>query len=920
MIKTYSRIDWENEPSTKTPLNETNLNKMDAALNEIDNRVVEMDTTKANQGAVNGLVSSVEYDEATGIITVTKYDGTKTTLDTNLEKLAVNFDYNETTQKLIVIHDDGTTQEVDLSSLITEYEFENSETVSTTVTNGKVKAEVINGSITGEKLQPNYLANITTQANEAKMAAASASTDAQRAEDAADRAESIVGIDYATTEKAGIVMLDGKTIIVGLNGLIKANVIRYGEEELIDDVTDLDSNVMYCQISNGTIVKAWIGVEGVAKPLSVGGSPTPMYSISAWAATLEMEYATLDEIPLSDMNLLMNRHVSADYFVEWYKTDNSMLEQFLASDVAMECIGRWDYICDKLFAIPSAKSALLASDKWEYILKDKVPAMTSNTTPSGTVIFNSYRSDAYMPYFAFNGNNEQGWLPNSSSAFNSSYIGYEFTNPTSIIKVRGYMKSSTTQEYKAVFKLQGSNDGSTWNNIKSVEITNSNEEYLFDIDICPYYLKYRMLMVSNKPGSVTSGNGYSFQFYGRALNVSVPKMTSNTEPYGEASASSTWTSAPRPAFHAFDGNMPSASTGAGYWFTTMSAGNKQWLEYEFPQNVCVKMVEGYTDPYYRLNTSFDVEAFVNEWAKIGEVKYTGTSTADAFYYISSHVNEDGVSANRYRFVTNDVTATSVALGKAQFYGVDYSELTSIPLTLTIEGAKGDDITITNASGEIVSNVIFGAEETSKEVTIDIVAGAEYTFTSSVAKATDGSGDNYFKTIVLSAETTNVKVMPNAALYWYGNECVDVTNGWTFNRRYESNGYYTEANKYVSAKNTDNLQMTYPGSGGKNSGVWRPSIKLDLTEYATMKSEVICKSCILDNNAILDVSNSQYTGDGTIVKSNLANAIPSGHGDGKHILSLDISSLNAEYYTSVASIDMQEGTTNRYIQIKRAWLE
>lgn len=45
MQKAYSRIDWENYPSDKTPLNETNLNKMDAAIDELDNRIVEMNLT-----------------------------------------------------------------------------------------------------------------------------------------------------------------------------------------------------------------------------------------------------------------------------------------------------------------------------------------------------------------------------------------------------------------------------------------------------------------------------------------------------------------------------------------------------------------------------------------------------------------------------------------------------------------------------------------------------------------------------------------------------------------------------------------------------------------------------------------------------------------------------------------------------------
>lgn len=45
MQKAYNRIDWANYPSEKTPLNETNLNKMDAAIDELDNRIVNMNLT-----------------------------------------------------------------------------------------------------------------------------------------------------------------------------------------------------------------------------------------------------------------------------------------------------------------------------------------------------------------------------------------------------------------------------------------------------------------------------------------------------------------------------------------------------------------------------------------------------------------------------------------------------------------------------------------------------------------------------------------------------------------------------------------------------------------------------------------------------------------------------------------------------------
>lgn len=42
MQKIYSRIDWENEPSKNTPLNEDNLNKMDYAIDKLDDRIIAL--------------------------------------------------------------------------------------------------------------------------------------------------------------------------------------------------------------------------------------------------------------------------------------------------------------------------------------------------------------------------------------------------------------------------------------------------------------------------------------------------------------------------------------------------------------------------------------------------------------------------------------------------------------------------------------------------------------------------------------------------------------------------------------------------------------------------------------------------------------------------------------------------------------
>ncbi len=168
MDKTYDRINWQNQPSTATALGAKNLNKMDLALNEIDNRVIALDTSKANEADINLLVKEITFEESTGRITIINRNGTSYVIDTAMEKIAVNFYYNNETQQIELTLADGSTQYIDISEFVTNVELENSETIYFTYDEqGKVKADIVCGSITPEKLQPDYLADITVQAQTA---------------------------------------------------------------------------------------------------------------------------------------------------------------------------------------------------------------------------------------------------------------------------------------------------------------------------------------------------------------------------------------------------------------------------------------------------------------------------------------------------------------------------------------------------------------------------------------------------------------------------------------------------------------------------------------------------------------------------------------------------------------------------------
>lgn len=191
MNKAHSAINWENYPSDETPVNERNLNKMDGSIDIIDDRVITLDTTKATKAEVATLVADVTFEESTGIITITKKNGSKITIDTQMEKIAINFDYNPTTQQIILTLIDGTKQYIDLSALITQYEFLDSDTVAFYIDkDGKVSAIVKEGSIEEKHLEPNYLAKIKVEVAKAESSMKNAATSENNAASSATKAES----------------------------------------------------------------------------------------------------------------------------------------------------------------------------------------------------------------------------------------------------------------------------------------------------------------------------------------------------------------------------------------------------------------------------------------------------------------------------------------------------------------------------------------------------------------------------------------------------------------------------------------------------------------------------------------------------------------------------------------------------------
>mgnify|MGYP007133704324 CR=1 FL=1 len=181
--ESYTPLNWHNLPTQDTALEADNLNHMEQGIKTNDQRITEIGNNAMYAADVaNCLFGQPTYDKDTGTFTFPKKGGGSFTLNTDLEKLAINFDFDEQTQKLIIYLEDGTTKEVDLSALIQENDFQDSATIAFTVTNHVVTAVVKAHSIGENELEVNYKTACENAKTDAEAAASSSEADALKSE------------------------------------------------------------------------------------------------------------------------------------------------------------------------------------------------------------------------------------------------------------------------------------------------------------------------------------------------------------------------------------------------------------------------------------------------------------------------------------------------------------------------------------------------------------------------------------------------------------------------------------------------------------------------------------------------------------------------------------------------------------------
>lgn len=167
----YTVIGWLNFPDTTTPLGQTNLRHMDNGILQCAQYILTLSQDKAELTDVNTMVQDVTLDVDTGIMTVTLKNGTVTTYDLAIEKVVVNFDINDDNELVLTLAD-GTQKVIDLTRFV--YSVDSTATVAMSISDRTITANIVDGSITLDKLESSVMTTLRQYMLDAQAAAASA--------------------------------------------------------------------------------------------------------------------------------------------------------------------------------------------------------------------------------------------------------------------------------------------------------------------------------------------------------------------------------------------------------------------------------------------------------------------------------------------------------------------------------------------------------------------------------------------------------------------------------------------------------------------------------------------------------------------------------------------------------------------------
>ena len=472
------------------------------------------------------------------------------------------------------------------------------------------------------------------------------------------------------------------------------------------------------------------------------------FSWKIWVDTASQldstDYASLSEVLADEeaVRELFLEHACVDYMAD-STNSNADLETIIDNDLCAKWINNSDYALDYLGANVVIKALMDTADKYGYgewvVIDDtttpptygpkgNVPVMTANNAPYGVA----------SAYQVFDGN--------ASTTASGTDFSYKFVNPICPKDFYCNVSGGT---------LQASNDGSTW----SAPTSGS------------YYLYLRLHFAS-------SVSPHTIQFYGRSLSVSVPTMTSNIAPFGEASGSSRYNTT-YDYFKVFDAKGSTET----YWSSASGQITNQYVRFKFPSPMVIKQVKlknrlasseatknvnhfivrGSNDG---INTTSLTETLTNPSTAALESFYLIENTTPYLYYdifaIDNHGNSSEVNINALQFYGLDYSEKEFEAGTTKKWLYDHGvELESVTLR---KGSDGTSKVTQNADSiELFSGSTSSTSTTQYAVAMFNVDFSDY----SLLRAKNGA--NYYGTSggepYVSIQNSDSAFPSNGTLSW-----------------------------------------------------------------------------------------------------------------------------------------------------------
>jgi len=860
-----SRINWENEPSIASPINATNLNKIDFAAYQFDQTFETWDVTKANQSDLLLSVKSIDYDTTTGVFVFTWQNGTTKTVDLNIEKIPVSFSMSA--QGVITMTtEDGTQYTADVGSLIKTYTFTDSTEIDFTVTtdasgNKTVTAALKDGSIVGSKLEPNYLANCQSAANSASASKTAAEGSAEDSEawavgtrdgvpvqstDPAYNNNAKYWAEHTTSSFAG---LTDTSITNPQNGQVPVYNSSTNKWENADQSAGGGSTIKITTSESalyGRTVTITCGTYTESSTFSNSGEAefTGVTATGTFTITTSTSGGTS-----------VSKSLSVPYFGNYSTTitlfSATITATFPASNGAT-CV------CDGVTATTSpytftvgATGTYTATCTLDGVSKTQSFTITTDgqtethTFEYGTINLtfdNEFRgltltctdSSYTITKTAPSTGNTMVFYPNETNTWTISgtYSGVTYTTTATVSSLSTPVSAilqtipdgstvTPTDSIQTWLKCAAINDKSYTTLNEVLADTDTFTALLQDSNACDYMARSTtwasticadadaMARIGKYDycsnallGNSTWLNAIASSSYAESIfDISVPKMTSNTTPSGVASAISEYPTPTRYAWYAFNGTI---ATNPDYiWYPNSQATSDIWIQYKFTSAVCITAfkIKIGTPSNPNTTSSFKLQGS-NDGTTFTDITSVYTTTSsDELVY--SFENSNSYQYYRLYFTDSHISGGQYngAVNELQFYGRHEAQ------TNIIHSAASDTLYYIDGTSQTI-----GTTDTSGVGTVNWsnVPVGNLTIYSSVAHEPDDLTSAYSKTVRITPNTVEVYVMPDNSSYWYGYnadniELTSSENGYTVSTGSASfNGTLT--------KNTNNVYLA-TSSGG-----------------------------------------------------------------------------------------------------------